>query len=172
VYTTEDSATAEREAALAGQPSLNSHLVAAFPGCLRLHVAALTGTGSGPSAGPFTQLFAASAIVVCLDNYWPRLPDDARFALRTQLLEWLAARGLTAPPYVRHQVVTALARVTKLAWRHDSRHHVTVEHCLQFLRPGAGTAYQCLGLEVLSQVRGLPDERQVASTVLPLAFGS
>lgn len=105
-----------------------------------------------PSSSVWTCTFAAGEVTYCVDNFWNHLDQDERFTTRTELLSWLAARGLEAPSWARGSAVTALARMTTLGWRQDSRHHQTPEHVLQFLAPGRDPRHIELGLELVTRM--------------------
>lgn len=128
-------------------PNLSSHMVAASPGALPMLEQALTG-----STRPFTWTFAASSVTLVVDNHWAQLDDDTRYHVARFLLQWLGDRGAAAPTYARTPAITALCRITKLAWRSDPRHHSTPDHALRFLDSTTPYQYKLLGLELLERL--------------------
>jgi hypothetical protein len=104
------------------------------------------------TTSPWTSCFAAAAITFCVDNFWASISDDDRYGMRTSLLQWIAARGVEAAPQARASALTALARITKLAFRHDSRHYETVGDALQFLGQERGSGHIALGLELVCRL--------------------
>ena len=98
----------------------------------------------------FTALFCLGAVTFCLDNSWAQLSAEARWDIRCFLLEWVSTRGPGSVPAAR-AATSALARVTVLAWRTDSRHHATARHALQFLAPRA-RGHWAVGLDLWAQL--------------------
>ena len=74
------------------------------------------------SSSPYALLLASTVLRTLLTSHWNNFDAAQQLAVRDYLLQYLAERGPSLPPFVVTALVGLLCRLTKLGWFEDPRH--------------------------------------------------
>ncbi|CEM08647.1 unnamed protein product [Vitrella brassicaformis CCMP3155] len=107
----------------------------------------------GTSNQPHALVFAATAALKIITQFWAQIGDTQKEELRSFLLNFLAQKGpdvLRSAPQALTQVIRLVCRIVKLAWLEGPQHQTITEHVGQFLQ--ASTVHWVIGLEIYCEL--------------------
>jgi len=100
------------------------------------------------SQNPYAQLLASSVLKTLITTYWNNFEKAQHITIREYLLQFLAEKGPTIPPFVLGALISLLCRITKLGWFDDAKHREIVTELTRFL--SASVDHCIVGLRALN----------------------